>query len=105
MLWLSKCFCNTDQDTNSTRLIFRNPTDASNKFDLSILHPKFDSIFPQIGFPVNTYAYSGAETEGQTDIRYPVSAVGSFGNQASNKLPKMFVSISFYIYINNFLMF
>ena len=77
---------------------FRNPTQASNKFDLSILHPKFDSIFPQMGFPVHTFAYSGAENEGQIDIRYPVSAIGSFEYQRDNKLPQMFVNSLIYLY-------
>ena len=77
---------------------------ASNKFDLSVLRPKFDSIFPQIGYPVHTYAYSVSQNESQIDIRYPVSAAGSFESQAYNKLPEMFVTSFIFLYKQKYLM-
>ena len=73
-----------------TEYIFRNPAQPPNKFDLSILRRKFDSIFPQIGFPVHTFVFNDGKKGGQL-IRYPVSAAGSFENQADNKLPEMWV--------------
>ena len=72
-----------------TRFVFRNPTEAANKFDLSILRrPQFDSVFSQIGYPIHTYAVRDWEKFSPINIRVPVSM---YGRIADNKLPPMFV--------------